>query len=48
MFRRLVEQRTVREIHVGRLERYGGSAEGPVSAASVRRLRDLADLHAGS
>jgi len=48
MFRRLVEQRTVREIHVGRTARAGQSAEGPVSAASVRRLRDLADLHAGS
>jgi copper homeostasis protein len=43
MFRLLVERRTVREIHVGRIAREGGNAEGPVSAASVRRLRDLAD-----
>jgi len=43
LFRLLVEQRTVREIHVGRLARAGENAEGPVSAASVRRLRDLAD-----
>ena len=43
MFRLLVEQRTVREVHVGRTAREGGNAEGPVSAASVRRLRDLAD-----
>jgi copper homeostasis protein len=48
MFRLLVEQRTVREIHVGRIAREGGNAEGPVSAASVRRLRDLADSHATS
>ena len=47
MFRRLVEQRTVREIHVGRAAREGLNAEGPVSAASVRRLRDLADSHVG-
>ena len=45
LFRLLVKQRAVREIHVGRLARDGGSAEGPVSAASVRRLRDLADSH---
>jgi copper homeostasis protein CutC len=48
MFRRLVEQRIVREIHVGRIAREGLKAEGPVSAASVRRLRDLADSHGGS
>jgi len=48
MFRRLAEQRTVREIHVGRAAREGLNAEGPVSAASVRRLRDLADSHVGS
>jgi copper homeostasis protein len=36
----------VRQIHVGRLAREGGNAEGPVSAASVRRLRDLADVDA--
>jgi copper homeostasis protein len=48
MFRLLVEQRTVREIHVGRIARKAGNAEGPVSAASVRRLRDLADSHAAS
>lgn len=47
MFRSLVAQRTVREIHVGRAAREGGNDEGPVSAASVRRLRDLADSHAG-
>ena len=43
MFRLLAEQPTVREIHVGRIARERGNAEGPVSAASVRRLRDLAD-----
>src|SRR6185503_455074 len=43
MFRLLVERRTVREIHVGRIAREEGNAEGPVSVASVRRLRDLAD-----
>ena len=47
LFRLLVERRAVREIHVGRLARDGGNAEGPVSAASVRRLRDLADSQAG-
>jgi copper homeostasis protein len=47
MVRRLVEERTVREIHVGRTAREGLNAGGPVSAASVRRLRDLADSHAG-
>lgn len=39
----LVQQQTVREIHVGRAARAGNNPEGPVSAASVRRLRDLAD-----
>jgi copper homeostasis protein len=43
MFALLVEQGIVREIHVGRLAREDGNPEGPVSAASVRRLRDLAD-----
>jgi copper homeostasis protein len=33
----------VREIHVGRAAREGLDPEGPVSAARVRRLRDLAD-----
>ena len=47
MFRSLVAQRIVREIHVGRAAREGGNDEGPVSAASVRRLRDLADSQAG-
>ena len=32
----------VREIHVGRIARDGGKQEAPVSAACVRRLRDLA------
>ena len=35
--------RCVREIHVGRLAREGFDPEGPVSAARVRRIRDLAD-----
>ncbi|HEU4937986.1 MAG TPA: copper homeostasis protein CutC [Vicinamibacterales bacterium] len=43
LFRLLAERRTVREIHVGRLARDGGNANGPVSAASVRRLRDISD-----
>jgi copper homeostasis protein len=43
LFRLLVERRTVREIHVGRLAREGGNAEGPVSAASVRRLREISE-----
>lgn len=34
----------VREIHVGRAARDGKNPEGPVTAASVRRLRDLADV----
>jgi len=42
-FRLLVEQGRVREIHVGRLARGGGNAEGPVSAASVRRLRNITE-----
>lgn len=33
----------VREVHVGRAAREGGDPEGPVSAARVRRLRELAD-----
>lgn len=33
----------VREIHVGRAARDGIDPEGPVAAARVRRLRDLAD-----
>jgi copper homeostasis protein len=36
----------VREIHVGRAARDGRNPEGPVTAASVRRLRDLADMYA--
>jgi copper homeostasis protein len=43
MFELLVEQGSVREIHLGRLARADGNPEGPISAASVRRLRDLAD-----
>ena len=37
------EAACVREIHVGRLAREGMDPEGPVTAARVRRLRDLAD-----
>jgi len=33
----------VREVHVGRAARVGGNAAAPVSAARVRRLRDLAN-----
>jgi copper homeostasis protein len=33
----------VREVHVGRAARIGGDREGPVSAARVQRLRELAD-----
>jgi copper homeostasis protein len=33
----------VREVHVGRAAREGGTPEGPVSAARVRRLRAAAD-----
>jgi copper homeostasis protein len=43
MFGLLVRRQTVRTIHVGRAAREGNIPEGPVSAASVRRLRDLAD-----
>jgi copper homeostasis protein len=43
MFGLLVRQQIVRTIHVGRAAREGNNPEGPVSAASVRRLRDLAD-----
>ena len=39
----LVRKRTVSWIHVGRAARDGKDPEGPVSAASVRRLRDVAD-----
>jgi copper homeostasis protein len=38
----------VRAIHLGRAARDGRNPEGPVSAARVRRLRDLADLYASS
>lgn len=41
----LVRNRTVSWIHVGRAARDGQDAEGPVSAGSVRRLRDLADAN---
>lgn len=34
----------VRAIHLGRAARDGRNPEGPVSAARVRRLRDLADV----
>jgi len=33
----------VREVHVGRAARFGGNAAAPVSAARVRRLRELAN-----
>jgi copper homeostasis protein len=39
----LERDHTVSWIHVGRAARDGQDPEGPVSAASVRRLRDLAD-----
>jgi copper homeostasis protein len=42
-FELLVRNQTVRWIHVGRVAREGNDPEGPVSAASVRRLRDRAD-----
>jgi copper homeostasis protein CutC len=42
-FELLVRNRTVSWIHVGRAARDGRDPEGPVSAASVRRLRDLAE-----
>jgi copper homeostasis protein CutC len=34
----------VRAIHLGRAARDGRNPEAPVSAARVRRLRDLADV----
>jgi copper homeostasis protein len=34
--------RCVREVHVGRAAREGGDPDGPVSAARVQRLRELA------
>jgi copper homeostasis protein len=42
-FELLVRNQTVKWIHVGRVAREGNDPEGPVSAASVRRLRNLAD-----
>jgi copper homeostasis protein len=42
-FEVLVRNRAVSWIHVGRTARDGADPEGPVTAASVRRLRDLAD-----
>jgi copper homeostasis protein len=42
-FRVFARDRCVREIHVGRAARAGDDPEGPVSAARVRRLRDLVD-----
>jgi len=42
-FELLVRNRIVSWIHVGRAARGGKDPEGPVSAASVRRLRDIAD-----
>jgi copper homeostasis protein len=39
----LVRNRTVNWIHVGRAARDGKDPEGPVSAASLRRLRDIAE-----
>ena len=41
-FALFVRTKCVREIHVGRIAREGGNPEGAVSAACVRRLRDLA------
>ena len=41
--RLLVRDGAVQWIHVGRAARDGIEPEGPVSSASVRRLRDLAD-----
>jgi copper homeostasis protein len=46
-FRLFVQDRSVTHIHVGRAARDGQNPEGPVSAASVRRLRDLADSPVG-
>ena len=45
-FALFAKARCVREIHVGRAARDGRNPEGPVTAASVRRLRDLADMYA--
>ena len=42
-FRLLVQDGAVEWIHVGRAARDGKDAEGPVSAVSVRRLRNLAE-----
>lgn len=42
-FRLFVESGCVGLIHVGRLAREGGNPEGAVSAASVRRLRDISE-----
>jgi copper homeostasis protein len=42
-FAAFVRDGCVREIHVGRAARDGIDPEGPVAAARVRRLRDLAD-----
>jgi copper homeostasis protein len=42
-FRLVSEKGAATIIHVGRAARDGKNAEGPVTAASVRRLRDLAD-----
>jgi copper homeostasis protein len=42
-FALFVKAACVREIHLGRAARDGLNPEGPVSAARVRRLRDLAD-----
>jgi copper homeostasis protein CutC len=36
----------VREVHVGRAAREGGEPDGPVSAARVRRLKELANSEA--
>ena len=42
LFALIVSTKSVREVHVGRLARDGGNQEAPVSAARVRRLRELA------
>jgi copper homeostasis protein len=42
-FGMFVKSGCVGELHVGRAAREGNDPEGPVSAARVRRLRDLAD-----
>jgi copper homeostasis protein len=41
-------ERCVREVHVGRAAREGGDPEGPVAAACVRRLRELASTPASA